>query len=173
MKILHFTKSLVMTTLLCMLTLMAFSQASPASTASGKIGEATLTIKYNAPSVKGRTVWGSLVPYEKVWRTGANTVTTLETDKDIKVEGKALVAGKYSIYTIPGEKEWIVIFNSQIGQWGVTRAGETTLDPTKDVLRVSVKPKKSASMNEKLLFAIGDKGFTMSWENLDIPVSVK
>ena len=173
MKILDTTKLLLLTLSMSIISTMALSQASPASTATGKIGEATLTIKYNAPSVKGRAVWGGLVPYDKVWRTGANTATSLEIDKDIKVEGKALAAGKYSIYTIPGEKEWTIIFNSQTGQWGITRAGETTLDPTKDVLRVSVKPKKSATMNEKLLFTIGDKGFTLSWENLDVPVSVK
>ena len=173
MKILQNTKLLLLTLSMSIIATMASAQASPASTATGKIGDATLNIKYNAPSVKGRAIWGGLVPYDKVWRTGANTVTTLESDKDIKIEGKALVAGKYSIYTIPGEKEWTIIFNSQAGQWGITRAGETTLDPTKDVLRVNVKSKKSSTMNEKLLFTITDKGFTLSWENLDVPVSVK
>jgi hypothetical protein len=113
------------------------------------------------------------VPYGKVWRAGANTSTSIEIDKDVKVEGKTLAAGKYSIYAIPGEKEWTIIFNSQTGQWGITRAGETTEDPAKDVLRVTVKPKKSDKMNESLLYAVNFSGLVLSWENLDVPVSIK
>lgn len=173
MKIANITKGLVLTLSLSLLSTLTWAQASPAATASGKVGEANITIKYSSPSVKGRQIWGGLVPYNKVWRTGANLATVLETDKDIKIEGKALPAGKYSVYAIPGEKEWIIIINSQTGQWGITRAGETTEDPAKDVLRVTVKPKKSASANERLLYTINNKGFVLSWENLDVPVSIK
>ena len=173
MKIANITKGLVLTLSLSLLSTLTWAQASPAATASGKVGEANITIKYSSPSVKGRQIWGGLVPYNKVWRTGANLATVLETDKDIKIEGKALPAGKYSVYAIPGEKEWIIIINSQTGQWGVTKAGETTEDPAKDVLRVTVKPKKSASANERLLYTINNKGFVLSWENLDVPVSIK
>lgn len=151
----------------------SFSQASPAATAVGTINGANLTIKYSSPSVRGRKIWGGLVPYDKVWRAGANSATTLETDKDITVEGKKLPAGKYSLYAIPGEKEWTIIINSQTGQWGITRQGETTEDPAKDVLRVMVTPKKSATMNERMLYSIDKNGITLSWENLDVPVSVK
>jgi len=70
--------------------------ASPAETVSGKINGATITIKYGSPSVKGRAIWGALVPYDKVWRAGANDATTFETDKTITIEGKQLPAGKYS-----------------------------------------------------------------------------
>ena len=173
MKIANITKGLVLTLSLSLLSTLTWAQASPAATASGKVGEANITIKYSSPSVKGRQIWGGLVPYNKVWRTGANLATVLETDKDIKIEGKALPAGKYSVYAIPGEKEWIIIINSQTGQWGITRAGETTEDPAKDVLRVTVKPKKSDSANERLLYTINNKGFVLSWENLDVPVSIK
>jgi hypothetical protein len=155
------------------ITAQSWAQASPAATASGTVNGANVSIKYSSPGVKGRTIWGGLVPYDKVWRAGANSATVIETDKDLKVEGKTLPAGKYSIYAIPGEKEWTVIFNSQTGQWGITRAGETTLDPTKDVVRVNVKPKKSASMNERLVYSVNDKGIVLSWENLDVPVSIK
>lgn len=146
---------------------------SPAATATGTVNGANISIKYSSPAVNGRQIWGALVPYDKVWRAGANQATIIETDKDIKVEGKALPAGKYSLYAIPGEKEWTIIINSQTGQWGITRQGETTEDPAKDVLRVMVKPKKSASMNERLVYTINKKGFVLSWENLDVPVSVK
>src|SRR3954451_10510920 len=73
---------------------------SPKMTATGKIGEANVTITYGSPSVRGRKIWGELVPYGKVWRAGANEATQIETDKDLVVEGKKLPAGKYSLYTI-------------------------------------------------------------------------
>lgn len=148
-------------------------RASPPATATGKVMGATITIDYSSPSVKGRKIWGGLVPYNKVWRTGANEATLFNTDKEIKVEGKRLPAGKYSIYTIPGQKEWVIIFNSQTGQWGVKENEETTEDPAKDVLRVTVKPEKSASFNERMKFEVEKNGFSLLWENLKVPVSVR
>jgi len=149
------------------------SRPSPPATATGKVNGATITINYSSPAVKGRQIWGSLVPYDKVWRAGANEATIFETDKEIKVEGKSLPAGKYSLYAIPGEKEWAIIFNSQTGQWGIQRSGETTEDPAKDVLRVTVKPEKSAGLTERLSYKVDSKGFALFWENLKVPVSVK
>lgn len=148
-------------------------RASPPGTATGKVNGATITIDYSSPSVKGRKIWGDLVPYDKVWRAGANEATLFETDKDIKVEGKTLAKGKYSLYAIPGEKEWTIIFNSATGQWGINRDGTTTEDPAKDVLRVTAKPKKSASFNEQLMYKVDAKGFVLMWENLEVPVSIK
>jgi hypothetical protein len=120
------------------------SRPSPPMTASGKVGGATVTINYSSPSVKGRKIFGELVPFDKVWRAGANEATIFETDKDIMVEGKKLAAGKYSLYAIPGEKEWSFFFNSETGQWGIKRGGDTTKDAAKDVLTVKAKPGKSA-----------------------------
>src|SRR5258705_4188546 len=139
---------------------------SPPATATGKVNGATITINYSSPSVKGRKIWGALVPYDKVWRAGANEATIFETDKDIKIEGKPLHAGKYSLYAIPGEKEWTFIFNSQTGQWGIKDNGETTEDPAKDVLRVTVKPKKTKSLQERLKYKVDKAGFALVWENL-------
>jgi hypothetical protein len=149
------------------------NRPSPPATATGKVDGATITINYSSPGVKGRQIWGSLVPYDQVWRAGANEATIFETDKDIKVEGKALKAGKYSLYAIPGQKDWTFIFNSQTGQWGVKMDGSTTEDPAKDVLRVTVKPKKSKSLNERLAYVIDKEGFALLWENLEVPVSIK
>ncbi len=146
---------------------------SPPETATGVAAGAHITIDYSSPGVKGRKIWGGLVPYDKVWRTGANKATIFTTDKAIKVEGKELPAGKYSLYTIPGEKEWVFIFNSQTGQWGIKEGGETTEDPAKDVIRVTVKPKKSAMFNERMKFVINKNDFVLEWENLSVPVSVK
>jgi hypothetical protein len=113
------------------------------------------------------------VPYDKVWRLGANKATIFETSKDIMVEGKKLPAGTYSLYAIPGEKEWTFIFNSKTGQWGIKNDGSTTEDPANDVLRVTVKSEKSSSFNERMKFEVGKKGFALLWENLKVPVSVK
>jgi|SRR6185437_3565726 len=146
---------------------------SPPATATGTVGSATITINYSSPAVKGRKIWGGLVPYDKVWRAGANEATIFETSKDIMVEGKSLKAGKYSLYAIPGEKEWVFIFNSKTGQWGVKNDESTTEEPANDVLRVTVKPQQSATMNERMKFVIDSKGFALEWEHLKVPVSVK
>lgn len=148
-------------------------KASPATTASGKVKDATITINYSSPAVKGRKVFGGLVPYDKVWRAGANEATLFETDKDIKVEGKDLPAGKYSLYAIPGEKEWSIIFNKQTGQWGIKRGGDSSRDAAQDALTVTAKPKKSASLNERLAYDVTNNGFTLRWENVEVPVSIK
>ena len=148
-------------------------RASPPEHASGMVAGSQITIDYSSPAVKGRKIWGALVPYDKVWRTGANEATIFETSKDIKVEGKELKAGKYSLYTIPGEKQWVFIFNSKTGQWGINMDGSTTEVPANDVLRVTVKPKKSSSFNERMKFDITKSGFVLRWENLEVPVSIK
>jgi hypothetical protein len=158
---------------LAILASVATFAQSPAATATGKANGATITITYSSPSVKGRKIWGDLVPYDKVWRAGANAATIVETDKDITVEGKALPKGKYSLYAIPGEKEWSIILNSETGQWGIKRTGESTRNPEKDVAVVKVKPVKSASMNEALTYVVTDKGFALRWENIEVPVTVK
>lgn len=149
------------------------SRPSPPATAAGKIGQANVTITYSAPSVKGRKVFGELVPYGKVWRAGANEATIFMTDKVINVEGKELPAGKYSLYAIPMENEWTIIFNSETGQWGIKRGGDTTRDQAKDVITVNVKPKKAGQMTEKLEYKINSNGFSLIWDNTEVPVAVK
>jgi hypothetical protein len=148
-------------------------RASPPATATGKIGDANITINYSSPAVKGRKIWGELVPYDKAWRAGANEATVFETDKTIKVAGKELPAGKYSLFAVPGKEEWQFIFNSQTGQWGINRNGEANRDPANDVLTVSVKPRASTSMNERLLYEVTADGFVLKWENLEVPVAIQ
>jgi hypothetical protein len=146
---------------------------SPPATASGNVKGATITIDYSSPAVKGRKIWGELVPYDKVWRAGANEATLITIDKNVQVEGKALPAGKYSLYAIPGEKEWTIIINSATGQWGINSDGTTTEDPAKDVLRVTVTPVNCPEFNERLIYMVDANGFSLFWENLRIPVSIK
>ncbi len=157
---------------ICMATLANAQEkkavASPAETATGKINGATITINYGSPSVKGRTIWGELVPYGKVWRAGANDATTFETDKEITVEGKKLPAGKYSFFVIPEKESATIIFNKEWKQWGAYKVNDK-----EEQLRVKVTPKKSASLTEKLVYKVNKDNITLSWENWDIPVKIK
>ncbi|WCT12580.1 DUF2911 domain-containing protein [Mucilaginibacter jinjuensis] len=178
MKSIVLKKSLLLSffSMLMAVTVMAQDKpapASPAQVATGTIKGATVTINYSSPAVKGRTIWGGLVPYDKVWRAGANQATIFTTDKALTIQGKTLPAGKYSLYATPGEKEWKIIFNSQTGQWGINRDGSTTDDASKDVLVVTAKPVKSSETNERLVYKISDKGFALEWDNLSVPVWVK
>jgi hypothetical protein len=150
---------------------------SPRDSVSGMIGKATISINYGAPSLRGRKILGVIEPYGKVWRAGANAATTFTTDKDIMVEGQKLPAGKYSLYATPGETEWKIIFNSQTGQWGIKKNPDgpgavATDDPAKDVLVITVKPKK-AGPTERLTYTMNKKGFALVWEDVEVPVSIK
>lgn len=142
---------------------------SPPAKVSEKVGSTTITIDYSQPSVKGREIWGGLVPYDKVWRTGANEATTFEVSSDVKIEGNSLKAGKYGLFSIPGSDEWTIIFNSVPEQWGAFN-----YDESKDVLRVKVKPEKVGQNTEKMTFSIsGDGLVTLMWEKLKISYNVK
>jgi hypothetical protein len=151
----------------------AQNKPSPAATAQGTVNGANITIKYSSPAVKGRKIWGGLVPYDAVWRAGANEATVFTTDKKIMVEGKPLAAGSYSIYAVPGEKTWKIIFNSETGQWGTTHDGVTTHVPAKDVLTVNVSPVKTKALEERLKYNVTPKGIELVWENLSVPVAIK
>jgi len=140
---------------------------SPPAQVSEKIGNATVTIDYSQPAVKGRTIWGDLVPYGKVWRTGANEATTFEVSTDVKVEGETLPAGKYALFTIPEKDEWTIILNSVPNQWG-----SFNHDPSKDVLKVKVKPEASSAATERLTFEI-DKNGTVALLWADLKVNFK
>jgi len=172
-------KSLVVYSLALLFAVLFFSvsgysqksppnRPSPPATASGKIGNAKITVNYGSPSVKGRKIWGELVPYGQVWRAGANEATTFETDKDVTVEGKNLPVGKYAFFTIPGEKEWTIIFNKVPDQWGAFK-----YDQSQDALRVMAKPRKTAAFTERLVYEVTDKGIVLRWENMEVPVAIK
>jgi len=141
---------------------------SPHKSIKGAVAGAAISIRYGSPYVKGRKIWGGLEPYGKVYRAGADSATTFTTDKDITVEGKALPAGKYSFFVIPVEKgKWTVIFNKTAEQWGAF-----DYDQSKDQLRVMVTPRAN-KMTESLTYVITPMGFSMDWDKIRIPVSIK
>ena len=142
--------------------------ASPASTATGKINGATISINYSSPSVKGRVIWGELVPFNKIWRAGANAATTIESDKDLTIEGSKLPAGKYSFFVIPNEKECVLIFNKVSKMSGTSNYKEK-----EDQLRVTVKQQLANSSTESLVYNINKNSIVLSWEKWNIPFSVK
>lgn len=143
---------------------------SPPMTATATIKSgATIKIDYSAPSVKGRTIGKDLEPMAgKVWRTGANEATVFDVSKDVTVEGKALAAGKYSLFTIMDGDDWTVIFNKTAVQWGAFKYVEAD-----DVLRVKVKGKKGGFIEQFKIDAT-DKGIvTMFWGDYKVAFKVK
>ncbi|MGB5880334.1 MAG: DUF2911 domain-containing protein [Thermoanaerobaculia bacterium] len=141
-------------------------RASKNGQAAGTIDGVEVTVEYGRPNVKGREIWGGLVPYGKVWRTGADEATTITLSGDVTVEGKALPAGKYAVFTIPNEDKWTVIFNKTAKQWGAFK-----YDSGQDALRVTVAPKK-ADFVESLDFEIDGPAVVLRWDKLAVPVTI-
>lgn len=142
---------------------------SPPVIESKTLGDLTITIDYSSPSVNGREIWGSLVKYDKVWRSGANEATTITFNRDVAIEGHALDSGTYALFSIPSVGgDWLIIFNKDPNQWGSYKYKKK-----RDALRVNVLAKKQDEMVEKLKFTISDEAHvTMSWEHLTVSFDV-
>ena len=147
---------------------------SPLATLTQKVGLTEVSITYSRPSMKGRTIYGDLVPFGKLWRTGANMATKISFADDVKIGGKDLKAGTYSLFTIPGEEEWTIIFNTNYNQGGTGNYKEA-----EDALRINVKPIKIDGTIET--FMINLEGNTpnsamieLGWEStiVHIPLEV-
>lgn len=132
----------------------------------GVIDGVTVTVEYGRPNVKGRKIWGGLVPYDKIWRTGADEATTIAFSGDVTVQGEPLAAGTYSLFTVPGENEWTVVFNEVAEQWG-----SFNYDQGKDVLRVAATP-TSTDMVETLEFVVEGSDVVLRWEELALPITI-
>jgi hypothetical protein len=147
-------------------------RVSPKASVMQVVGFTEVKIDYSRPGVKGRTIWGKLVPYDKVWRAGANEATTMSFSTDVTIEGKKLAAGKYSFFAEPTENNWTLIFNKVAEQWGAFEYNEA-----EDALRITVKP-QSNNFQEWLAYSItktGDKSAVVSlgWETLKVPFKVE
>ncbi len=146
-------------------------RVSPGATLTQAVGITDITIKYSRPGVKGRQIWGGLVPFDQVWRTGANEATTIAFSDDVMINGQKLVKGTYALFTVPGRDQWDVVFNKQGEQWGAFN-----YDKAQDVLRVTVKPEK-AEYREWMEFEIPEMTtdtakIALRWENLAVPFTV-
>lgn len=146
-------------------------RVSPKSSLMQSVGLTDITINYNRPGVKGRAIWGALVPYDKVWRTGANEATTIEFSDEVWINGNKLAKGLYSLHTIPTASQWTVIFNSVASQWG-----SYSYDAAKDALRVQVTP-ETAEHREWMSFEIPEMTtdtakVVLRWEKIAVPFTV-
>ena len=142
------------------------------SEANGRIGSANIKISYHSPAVRGRVVWGGLVPFDQVWVTGAHSATSFETDQQLKIGGKSLPAGKYALFTIPGKDEWVVIINKN---WQQHLADNYS--SADDIVRLNVKPQTLTNNQERLRYQIlnapPQKGnIVFSWEKMSWSVPV-
>jgi hypothetical protein len=147
-------------------------QPSPKASVMQTIGITDIKLIYHKPSVKGRVIWGDVVPFDSVWRTGANEATIISFSTEVMVEDHPLTAGKYALYTIPGKEEWTVIFNKK-----KELMGPYTYDKAFDILRIKVKPMDN-EMTESMLFHFTDVTLNsctinLDWEKLRIPVKMK
>lgn len=146
---------------------------SPAATLSTKVGLTDITVKYNRPSVKGRVIFGDLVQYGEIWRTGANESTKITVSDDVSIGGVKVPSGTYALYTIPNKDEWTVILNKNLNLWGT--GGYTEAD---DVARFKVKPVTLASPVETFTINIADNttnaaNIELAWENTAIKFRIE
>ena len=134
-----------------------------------------LSVFYCSPSKKDRKIFGELVPYGEVWRTGANEASTFTTNKDLVIDNKELTKGTYTLWTIPGEKTWEVIFNSEMYDWGVNFSDQKAARiPEHDALVTTVQVANSLTSTEDFTISFSEVGdsiiMTLAWENAVIPV---
>jgi Protein of unknown function (DUF2911) len=143
---------------------------SPSSTAHHEKNGLEVTVEYCRPYKKNREIFGGLVPYGKVWRTGANEATIIKFTKDVNIAGKKLKAGTYTLWTVPNQNDWNIIINGEVGQWG------TEYDQKRDVLRVSAPSSKLPVPLEMLIidFTDDEKGIEMliKWDNTVVNVPI-
>lgn len=176
MKLLNKTVALLMVLLgLANLTSaqgLKIPQPSSGQTITQDFGLGKITLTYSRPNVKGRTIFGGMEPLGVVWRTGANAATRIKFTEDVKIEGKDLSAGEYGLFSIPGKKEWTVIFNKIADQWGAYQYKESD-----DVLRVTVKTTALKDKVETLTMQFGDVTETSAqlnvmWEHSAFAVNI-
>jgi len=149
-----------------------FPHDSPEATLTQMIGLAKIEVSYSRPRVRGRKIWDGLVPFGRVWRTGANYPTFVTVEREVKVEGQKLAPGKYALYTIPGPREWTVIFSTNTELWGAYG-----YQPDDDALRVRVNP-VSASFRESFTIEVSDVRLdsavlNLRWAKLNVPITIE
>ena len=173
-------KNVVIGTALCLFALSLFGQGairlpdtSPAATIGETLGVTDVSITYHRPAVNKRKIWGGLVPYDTLWRAGANQNTTISFSTPVKIEGKELPAGKYAFYAIPAASQWTLVLSKFTGDWG-----GYNYDAAEDALRVSVTPQPTAESQERLAYTFDDVTnnsavASIRWEKLRVPMKIE
>lgn len=152
---------------------MQTKKHSPEQTVNYTREDIVLSVNYSRPSKKGRKIFDGLIPFGKVWRTGANEATTFTTSRDLTIDGKMLPAGKYTLWTIPGLDTWTFIFNSKQYGWGVGFDGEASMDPAFDVLRTEVRVDRLLEPVEILNITFDDSEaleLVLEWDQTHVAV---
>ncbi len=147
-------------------------RSSPPGTAEVTLKGKKITVEYSRPFMKGRKIMGDVVPYGRVWRTGANEATALSTEADLTIGGANVPAGKYTLYTLPSEGTWKLIINKETGQWG------TIYKEDQDLARVDMEKSKLSEPVEQFTISFKQKGagaadLVLQWETTQLSVPVK
>ena len=151
-------------------------KASPEGTVAYEKNGLKVDVFYNRPSKRGREIFGGLVPYDVVWRTGANEATTFATNQDLLIGGQSLPAGKYTLWTIPGPDEWIVIFNKEMYGWGVDFDQKAQRKPESDALQVKVVPETMPEVMEMFTISVEDAAvptLVLAWDRTRVAVPLR
>tara|TARA_R110000850_G_scaffold221286_1_gene347098 strand:+ start:2049 stop:2894 length:846 start_codon:yes stop_codon:yes gene_type:complete len=168
-----FTLAFLLFTLVSFAQQIQMPQASPSAKIAQKVGLTDVTVDYSRPSTKDRKIFGELVPYGQVWRTGANGATVLSFSTDVLIDGKSIPAGQYALYSIPGKSEWTMILSKNIKLWGAIG-----YDKSDDIIRFNAEPVKLKRKNEtfEISFAnMTDTGSDLSlkWENTRVDFRIE
>jgi hypothetical protein len=162
---------LTITLILATVGVAAYQQmrvpASPPAETAAAFGGKAVTIKYASPSVKGRKIFGGLVPFGEVWRAGANSATSLHTETDLQIGSLSVPKGDYTIYAIPTASEWTLIINKQTGQWG------TEYSQSNDLGRAKMTVKAAPALVESFKISLSASALTMEWENTIATIDIK
>lgn len=145
---------------------------SPAAIVKAKYKDTYLKITYSQPHKRGREIFGKLVPYGQVWRTGANEATEITITKDIFINNTLLPAGTYSLFTIPEEEVWTIIINKDLGLWG-----SYNYNINMDLIRFTIKPEKSSPSYEAFTISIEQRNsvatLLLMWDNVKISIPIE
>ena len=148
---------------------------SPQETVSYQQGDLDIAVAYSRPSKRGRAIFGALVPYEKVWRTGANEATVFTTSQDLRIANQPLPAGTYTLWTIPNEDQWTVLFNEKSYDWGLNFDGSSPYDSTADVASVEVPVQAPATPTEQftIRFTEAPLALVLEWDDAQVSVPIQ
>ena len=144
------------------------SRPSPPEQISATVDGVKVTVDYSKPSAKGRKIFGGLVPYNQVWRTGANETSWIEVSEDVTINGENLAKGKYALFTIPGEDSWTIVFNEGWQAWGAY-----SYEQSKDVLRIKANADNESSKTEVFTITVSDEGaMVLAWDRTKVQFAI-